>query len=369
MGSIRLMLYNWQMSSWPKFRFSVKKIEGLLLGFSDCAGQVGGALKALPKGKETEALLEVMLAEAIKTSQIESEYLDRDDVMSSLRNRMGLESAPRRVRDRAAKGVAELMVEVRESWSEPLSKEMLFHWHELLFDVTPRGRVGAWRTGDEPMQVVSGRIGRQRVHFEAPPSRRVADEMGQFIHWFNAVAPENLHPPVRAAVAHLYFESIHPFEDGNGRIGRALAEKALSQALGRPAVLSLSAVIESRKADYYRELSKAQQSVDVSEWVQFFAQVTLDAQRQALETVDFVLKQARFFDQFDPALSDRQRKVLRRVFDEGPDGFQGALNARKYASLTRTSKATATRDLQHLVEIGALAAIGAGRSRRYTPLI
>lgn len=369
MDSIWLMLYNWQMPSWPEFRFSMEKIESLLLEFLDCAGQLGGALKALPKGKETEAMLEVMLAEAINTSQIESEYLDRDDVMSSLRNRMGLEFLPRRAQDGAAKGVAELMVEVRERWSEPLSEDMLFYWHELLFEGTSSGRIGVWRTGDEPMQVVSGRIGRQRVHFEAPPSGRVADEMGQYIHWFNTVAPQALHPPVRAAVAHLYFESIHPFEDGNGRIGRALAEKALSQALGRPAVLSLSAVIERRKADYYRELSEAQQSVDVSNWVQFFAEVTLDAQRQALETVDFVLKQARFFDQFGSALSDRQRKVLRRVFEEGPDGFQGALNARKYASLTRTSKATATRDLQQLFEIGALEAIGSGRSRRYTPLI
>ncbi len=229
--------------------------------------------------------------------------------------------------------------------------------------------VGAWRTHIEPMQVVSGAMGNQKVHYEAPPSARVPEEMNRFITWFNETAPggkkEIKKAPVRSAVAHLYFETIHPFEDGNGRIGRAIAEKALSQGIGRPAVLSLSKAIEEKKSAYYDALQQTQSSNEITEWVNYFVRTILVAQTEAEELIDFTLKKTKFFDKFKDDLNERQLKVIRRMLEEGPKGFQDGMNASKYGSLAKTSKATATRDLQELLERKAFTVIGAGRSTRY----
>ena len=219
------------------------------------------------------------------------------------------------------------------------------------------------------MRLVSGSIGKEKIHFEAPPSDQVEKEMEHFISWFNDTAPggpkEIKIAPVRAAIAHLYFETIHPFEDGNGRIGRAIAEKALSQTIGRPVLLSLSRTIEADKNTYYAALEKAQKSNEITEWIKYFVGVTLAAQKQARESVDFILKKSKFFDRFKDALNERQLKVIRRMLEEGPEGFEGGMNARKYVSIAKTSKATATRDLQQLVELGVLIAEGGGRSIHY----
>jgi Fic family protein len=215
------------------------------------------------------------------------------------------------------------------------------------------------------MQVVSGSVVNPIVHFEAPPSDRIQSEMNAFIRWFNETRDSGCKGPVRAALVHLYFESIHPFEDGNGRIGRALSEMALSQQLDRPVVLSLSRTIEAAKNEYYAALQEAQQSNEVTNWIQYFVGVVLDAQIQAQQLVEFILKKSRFFDRFRSEISPRQLKVIRRMLDEGPQGFEGGLNARKYISLTQVSKATATRDLQDLAARGVLIPIGAGRGARY----
>lgn len=257
------------------------------------------------------------------------------------------------------------MVRVRESWDKPLTCEVLFGWHRLLMAGAARGPVGEWRTGSEPMQVISGRVDRPTVHFEAPPSAQVPIEMKRFIGWFNVEARRILHPPVRAALAHLYFETIHPFTDGNGRIGRAVAEKALSQALGRPAVLSISQSIEGNRKSYYAALQAAQRSNNITNWVRYFAQVAVAAQDLVEKRVLFVLAKAKFLDRIKGEINDRQRKVVERILREGPTGFQGGMNARKYMSLTGASKATATRDLGDLASRGIMAAKGAGRSVRY----
>jgi Fic family protein len=220
------------------------------------------------------------------------------------------------------------------------------------------------------MQVISGTVGKEKIHFEAPPSGKVPEEIKQFLKWFNDSAPggnsEIRKAPLRSAIAHLYFESIHPFEDGNGRIGRAVAEKALSQTLGRPVILSLSKTIEANKKAYYNALQKGQRSNEITDWIRYFAEVILSAQREARQLIEFTLKKSIFFDRFKAQLNERQLKVIRKMFEAGPDGFEGVMNATKYISITKTSKATATRDLQLLAEIKAFLISGGGRSTRYS---
>ncbi|HMI05823.1 MAG TPA: Fic family protein [Pedobacter sp.] len=363
------MKYNWELQNWPNFRYSFKGIEGMLYDFALETGEVRGILKALPDDVQQEALLQTMISEAIKTSEIEGEFLSRQDVMSSIKNNLGLMAVPEIVHDQKAAGIGKLMVDLRNSYKEELTKEKLWEWHILLLDAMKGIKTGQWRTGDEPMQVISGSIGREKIHFQAPPSSVVPQEMKQFINWFNATAPgggqEISSAPVRAAIAHLYFESIHPFEDGNGRIGRAIAEKALSQTLGRPVMLSLSKSIEANKSSYYKALEMAQQDNEISEWLEYFVSTALAAQREAKSLVNFTLIRTRFFDQYAGRLNERQLKAVNKMLDAGFDGFKGGMTAKKYISITRTSKATATRDLQELAEMGVLLATGAGRSVSY----
>ena len=366
------MTYNWQQKDWPEFRFEVSEIQELLYEFAEKAGRVSGALSGLPDSMQTETIIELMVAEAVKTSEIEGEYISREDVRSSLMKHLGVGPEPEEVRDERAKGVAQLMLRVRDQYAEPLTEEMLFDWHKLLLGGVAdpeKLNVGSWRTSAEPMQVVSGAYGKWKVHYEAPPSDRVPDEMTRYIQWFNDSAPDGpmtMQPaPVRSAIAHVYFESIHPFEDGNGRVGRAISEKVLSQGLKRPVALSLSEAIERKRDEYYDALKVAQRSNDVTEWVRYFVSTIVEAQDRADEQVSFILAKARFFDRHGDAFSERQKKVVVKMLDAGPDGFQGGMNARKYMSMAKVSKATATRDLQHLVEIGALLPVGAGRSARY----
>ena len=364
------MVYNWQRKEWPGFTYNITAIEEKLYKFSEKTGLVTGLLKALPSDTQMEAIIDVMVAEAIKSSEIEGEYFSRKDVMSSIRKGLGLveEHQPT---DKKAKGIANLMVDVRNTYQEPLTTAQLFLWHTMLLGSEANIKVGAWRSHLEPMQIVSGALGKEKVHYEAPSSEKVPMEMDRFITWFNETEPggksEIKKAPVRSAIAHLYFESIHPFEDGNGRIGRAIAEKALSQGIGRPAFLSLSKTIEKKRNSYYNALEVAQQSLDITAWLGYFVDVILDAQQDTENQIDFVLKKTLFFDRFRDKFSQRQLKVTKRMLEEGPKGFVGGINASKYGTLTRISKSTATRDLQELLAIGALIPLGesGGRSTRY----
>lgn len=230
-------------------------------------------------------------------------------------------------------------------------------------------KVGAWRTHEEPMQVISGAMGKEKVHFEAPPSSQVVNEMKNFITWFNETAPngsrEIKYAPVRSAIAHLYFETIHPFEDGNGRIGRAIAEKALSQTAGYPVLLSISATIENNKNNYYNALKTAQRSNDITSWLIYFIDIILKAQDASEELIDFTLNKARLFDRYQGQLNDRQIKVIKCMLQEGPKGFEGGMTAKKYIRITQTSKPTATRDLQKLLDLNVFIVTGGGRSTSY----
>src|SRR5688572_8618919 len=245
------MSYNWQQKDWPQFRYDLSGVDDALLNFAERTGRVGGLLKGLPEEAEAETIIDMMVMEAVKTSAIEGEYLSRKDVMSSIRRNLGLGGEVKGSGDRRAQGAGALMVDVRNSFAAPLSKEKLFEWHRMIMAGSRGTQSGQWRPHVGPMQVVSGPVGKEKVHFEAPPSFSVAREMKRFIAWFNETGPggrnELKKPVVRSAIARLYFESIHPFEDGNGRIGRAIAEKALSQGLGRPASLSISRTIEANR--------------------------------------------------------------------------------------------------------------------------
>ena len=364
------MKYNWQQPDWPDFQYDLAVIEDGLLLFLEKTGRIGGLFDAMPGGLQTETVVEMMVSEAIETSLIEGEYLSRPDVMSSIKKNLGLATDANQAGDLRAKGVAELMVAARNGFAQPLSQEMLLDWHQKLMQGFPRIHAGTWRTHDEPMLVVSGAMGQEKIHFEAPPSNRVPDEMARLISWFNDTAPGGAaairSAPVRSAVAHLYFESIHPFEDGNGRIGRALAEKALSQGIGRPVCFSLSQAIDADRKTYYAALKEGQRSNEITAWIGYFVKTVLQAQENAEAQIDFNLKKTKLFDRVGSTLNDRQLKVVRRMLAEGPKGFEGGMSAKKYGAIAGTSKSTATRDLQDLVEKRVLLPGGGGRSTHYT---
>ena len=359
------MEYNWQQKDWPNFQYKTDTIEDLLFEFAKRTGRISGVLEGLSESEQAEAMINLMVSEAIKTSEIEGEYLSRKDVMSSIRRNLGLNPELPISKDKRVEGVTELMLAIRNQFIAPLSEKMLSNWHTMLMKGSKGIQIGQWRSHEEPMQIVSGAIGREIVHFEAPPSNTVSSEMNKFIAWFNVSQNSIKKPIIRSAIAHLYFESIHPFEDGNGRIGRAIAEKALSQSIGRPVLFSLSKSIEGNKNDYYEALKAAQRSNEITDWINYFVKTVLDAQIDAEQEIEFTLKKTKFFDQHKDELNDRQQKVVRRMLEEGHQGFEGGMNARKYVSIASTSKATATRDLQDLVQKGIFKPIGGGRSTRY----
>jgi Fic family protein len=363
--------YNWQQPDWPEFSYDLSGIQSDLYAFVEKSGLINGKWGYLTKSTQAEAIMSLMVEEAVKTSEIEGEYISRPDIRSSIANKLGLNTSLVSVRDRRAQGIADLMLDVRSTFSEPLSEEKLFDWHLMLFAgaTDPDLRVGCWRTHNEAMQIVSGHHDKWTVHYEAPPSQRIPKEMQRFIKWFNDTAPGQINaikfPVVRAAIAHLYFESIHPFEDGNGRIGRAIAEKALSQEMGHPVLLSLSQAIEIDKKSYYAALNAASKSNEVTSWIDYFVNVVIRAQDETQVQINFIIAKSRFFELYNHSLNERQLKVIQKMMQAGLRGFEGGMSAKKYMTISGTSKATATRDLQHLYAIHAFKQIGSGRNVRY----
>lgn len=359
------MKYNWQQKDWPNFKYKEAAIEEMLFDFAQRTGRISGVLDGFSESEQSEVMINLMVSEAIKTSEIEGEYLSRKDVMSSIRRNLGLNPELPISKDKRVEGVTELMLAIREKFTTPLTEKMLTDWHTMLMKGSRGIQIGQWRSHEEPMQIVSGAIGREIVHFEAPPSNTLSSEMNDFIKWFNESQQRIKKPIIKSAIAHLYFETIHPFEDGNGRIGRAIAEKALSQSIGRPVLFSISKSIENNKNKYYDALKAAQRSNEITDWISYFVKTVIDAQIDAEQEIEFTLKKTKFFDNNKNALNERQQKVVRRMLEEGHQDFEGGMNARKYVSIASTSKATATRDLQDLVQKGIFKPIGGGRSTRY----
>ena len=362
------MTWNWQQPDWPSFIWERSRLEAAEQQFLVGGGVFVGTAKHLGSEELDQLTIESMSTEAVTTSEIEGEILDRASVQSSIRKQMGLETDNSRVRA-AEQGIAEMTVGLYHSFAEPLSDEMLFRWHGMVMS----GRrdlkdVGRYRTGAEPMQVVSRAMYAPKVHFEAPPASQVESEMAQFIAWFQRTGPrgeEALPALTRAGIAHLYFESIHPFEDGNGRIGRAIAEKCLAQGFGQPTLTALAATILARRKSYYEALEAANKQNEITAWLAWFAGVTIEAQRRTIALVEFLIDKTKLLYRLKGDLNERQEKVILRMFREGPEGFKGGLSAGKYSAITGASPATATRDLADLVAKGALLRDGELRHARY----
>ncbi|AFL51486.1 Fic family protein [Sinorhizobium fredii] len=362
------MRWNWQRNDWPDFSYDHAALEPLEKSFLLHAGEFLGAYRHVsPEGRDT-LKIELISDEALKTSEIEGETLDRASLQSSLRCQFGMDTDSRRIGP-AERGIAEMMVDLYRSFGLPLSHETMFVWHRMVMASANRLQVvGGYRTHSDPMQVVSGAIGHPKIHFEAPPSEQVPREMDAFVNWFNATAPDGAKPLpalTRAGMVHLYFESIHPFEDGNGRIGRALSEKSIAQDLGQPSLIALAYTIERGRKSYYDMLEKSNKNNAITDWLIYFGQTILEAQQTTLKRVEFHISKTRLYDSLRGQLNPRQEKVIARMFREGIEGFKGGLSAENYISITQASRATATRDLQGLVAKGAFLRTGELRHTRY----
>jgi len=362
------MAWNWQQSEWPNFSWDKARLlraeEEFLVG----GGVFLGTVRHLSTHDSEQLTIEAISTEALTTSEIEGEFLDRASVQSSIRRQLGLDTDHRRIKP-AEQGIAEMMVDLHRSFAAPLSHAMLFAWHHMLTSARRDLKdIGRYRTHADPMQVVSGPIHAPKVHYEAPPSANVPQEMEAFIAWFNRTAPDGAVPLpalTRAGTAHLYFECIHPFEDGNGRVGRAVAEKALAQSFGRPTLIALAATILVKRKAYYAALEANNANHEITPWLAWFAATTIEAQRRSIALVEFVIDKTRLLDRLQGQLNERQEKALLRVLREGPDGFEGGLSASKYMSITGATTASTTRDLADLVAKGALVKTGERRHARY----
>lgn len=362
------MRWNWEHPDWPQFVYDGDVLAHRERRFTLRSGEFIGAFRHIAADDRESLRIDLISDEAVKTSAIEGEFLDRESVQSSLRVQFGLGVDKRRVPP-AERGVAEMMVDLYRTHAEPLTEATLFAWHAMLMS-GQRGLhvVGGYRVHDEPMQVVSGPIHRPIVHFEAPASSAMPRELAAFIKWFNDTAAAGrrpLPPLTRAGLAHLYFVSIHPFEDGNGRIARAIAEKALAQSLGQPSLIVLAFTIERKRKAYYAALERDNKDIKVDNWLAYFADTVLEAQDTTVQRLEFYIAKAKFYERYRDQLNPRQAKIIARMFREGIDGFKGGLSAENYIRIADTSRATATRDLQNLVAIGALGKTGELRHTRY----
>ena len=362
------MRWNWEQPGWPEFAYDSKPLESLEQLFLRQSGEFIGACRHIGPDDQETLRIELISDEAVKTSEIEGEILNRDSVQSSLRHQFGLGAEAPGVRP-AERGVSQMMVDLYRSFALPLTDRTMFDWHRMLLSGDKSIKViGGYRTHADAMQVVSGPDYKRTVHFEAPPSARMQDEMKRFIAWFDDTAPgdkKTLPALTRAGIAHLYFVCIHPFEDGNGRIGRALAEKSLAQNLGQPSLIALAYMIERKRKDYYAALERNNKDTEIDDWLNYFAKTILEAQNNTIKRVDFYVAKAKFHARLRGQMNMRQEKVIGRMFREGIDGFKGGLSAENYIAVTQTSRATATRDLQNLVEKGALTKTGELRHTRY----
>lgn len=365
------MFWNWEKPDWPDFTWKQARFTEAEARFRTGGGVFLGSIRHIVGHERRLLLVEAMSTESATTSAIEGEVLDRASVQSSIQRQLGLKADPKRIRP-SEEGVAEMMVDFYRTSQKPLSDEMLYGWHRKLMKGRGLHDLGRYRAGGGPMQIISGAIGKPRIHFEAPPARRVPAEMKRFVAWFNRTAPGGAKPLpalARAGAAHLYFECIHPFEDGNGRLGRAIAEKALAQASHEiseePVLLSLSATILAHRGDYYRALERANKSNEITAWLAWFAGIALEAQQRTIASVDFLIEKTRLIDRLRGEINDRQHKAILRMLREGPEGFKGGLSASNYAKITGASPATTTRDLADLVARDALVRTGELRHARY----
>ena len=364
-----MTVYIHQLHDWPNFTWQPEQLTGLLAEVRHRQGKLMGRMEGLGFQLQSEATLQTLTLDVLKSSEIEGDLLDAEQVRSSIARRLGMDIAGLVPADRHVEGIVEMMLDATQQYQEALSEDRLFGWHAALF---PTGRSGmhkiivaAWRDNkkDDPMQVVSGPMGKEKVHYEAPDADRLPTEMKQFINWFNENA--TIDAVIKSAIAHLWFVTIHPFDDGNGRIARAIADMQLARADGTPQrFYSMSAQIRKERKEYYDILETTQKgSLDITRWLTWFLQYFDRAIAATDETLGGVLKKARFWEtHVATPLNDRQRQMLNKLLD----GFDGKLNTSKWAKITKTSQDTALRDIQDLMEKKILVKeAGGGRSTSY----
>ena len=362
--------YIWQLDNWPELTWNTDK---LLTPLGECRllqGKLLSKVGGLGIQLDSQAQAEILVEETIKTSAIEGEQLDVRSVRSSVARRLGLSSAGLPV-DRRIDDLVSVLLDATQNFDQPLTQERLWGWQAALFPSGYSGMhmitVGGWRVSSEPMRVVSGPIGREKIHFEAPSAEQLDGEMKRFFTWFYE-SRGNLEGIIRAALAHLRFVTIHPFDDGNGRIARALTDMALAQDdRQRVRYYSLSTQIMAEREGYYDILEKTQKgSGDVTGWLVWFLGCFARAIERSEDIMNGVFSRSEFWKiHSQDQLTERQKKVINRLFDEGAEGFKGGLTTKKYASMTHASRATAFRELDQLMEYGILERIGQGRAVRY----
>ncbi|MEO8063933.1 MAG: Fic family protein [Pseudomonadota bacterium] len=370
MAAKHLKKWIWQRNDWPTFTWDEAALSSPLAAARRAQGEITGFARLLDPSADLAAQLDVLTTEGVATSAIEGETFEPDAVRSSLARRLGLPAVDLPAAPRSVEGLAEVLLDATQRYREPLTLQQINSWQAALFPTGRSGlheiRVGALRSV-APMRIISGPIGRELVHYEAPPGDRLGDEMVRFLTWFNA-PPHGLDGLLRAGLAHAWFELIHPFEDGNGRVGRALMDRALAQDEGRSIRLySLSARFMEVHDAYYAALEGASRgTLDVTNWLRWFLEQFLAASHASEKIVAHVVLKTRFWVKHSQStLNTRQRKALNAMLDAGPQEFIGGMTNRKYAHLTKASPATAQRDLAALVELGCLVPTDAGRSARY----
>lgn len=363
--------YIHELKDWPHFRWNERGLAELLGAVRHRQGRLLGQMEGLGLKLRAEATLRSLTEEVVKSSEIEGEVLNRDQVRSSLARRLGVQIGALTPADRNVEGVVEMILDATEKYDAPLTATRLFSWHAALFPTGHSGvkkiTVGAWRTEDAgPMQVVSGPVGRERVHYEAPGAGRLDRETATFLKWFNE-NDNGVDPVLKAAVAHLWFVTIHPFEDGNGRIARAIADQQLARSEKSPQrFYSMSAQIRQERNAYYDILEETQKGdLDITSWLEWFLQCLGRAFDGAETILGTVLLKARFWKvHAGESFNDRQRKILNRLLD---GGFEGKLTSSKWAALAKTSQDTASRDIADLLDRNILVKdAGGGRSTSYS---
>jgi Fic family protein len=361
-------MYIHELPDWPRFKSSPKRFAEPLAAVRHRQGRLIGRMEALGFHLRQEAVLQTLTADVLKSSEIEGEKLDAEQVRSSIARRLGVDIGGLKPADRHVEGVVEMMLDATRHYGRPLTAERLFAWHASLFPTGHSGmskiRVGSWRDdGTGPMEVVSGPIGKQHVHFLAPPAARLDGDMKAFLDWFNRGA--GIDPVMKAGLAHLWFVTIHPFDDGNGRIARAIADMALARSEDSPQrFYSMSAQIRQERAAYYHILERAQKgTMNITAWMEWFLGCLGRAIDGAQTTLGGVLAKARFWERMQGfPLNGRQRLVTNRLLD----GFRGKLTTSKYAKLAKCSQDTALRDILPLLERGVLVRNAeGGRSTSY----
>jgi len=361
-------IYIWQLGDWPHWTYDHQRLAPLLAQVHQAQGRLSGRMHDLGLGLRDEAALRVLTEDVVKTSAIEGEQLNPDAVRSSIARRLGIDIGALATADRHIEGVVGMVLDATQHHISNLTAERLFGWHAALFPTGYSGlekiRIGAWRDDAQgPMQVVSGPLQRRRVHYEAPPAHQLDAEINDFLLWFNVDQQND--PVIKAGLAHLWFVTIHPFDNGNGRIARAVGDMALARAEGAvQRYYSLSAQIQSERTEYYDRLETTQKgAMDVNDWLEWFLGCLLRAVRGAEDTLSSVLMKAGFWRHWSGTpMNDRQIKLLNRLLD----GFEGKLTSSKWAAIAKCSQDTALRDITDLVERNVLMRSQAsGRSTSY----